>query len=74
MRACAWTMAIAGLLLCVGCDGFILEDIDGDWDAGTVRFTYGDNRTWTLDDVLIEVDDTEEVIVFSGYDDQELWA
>jgi len=77
MRASTWVAiaAVVGALLFVGCDGIVIYGIDGDWAVGTVRFTYGDSRTWTFSDVLIEVDTSESLIYFSGYDSESrLWA
>jgi len=58
-----------------GCDGTVIYNIDGNWALGTVVFNYGDGRTWTLYDVLIEVDTGEGLIYFSGFDrDDQLWV
>jgi len=78
MRASRWWLAVVvvALALFAGCDGgFWLTSIDGFWDLGDVQFRYGDGRTWTLEDGLIEVDTTEGLIYLSGYDSgNELWA
>lgn len=67
-------VVMIALTLLAGCDGTIIYNIDGNWALGTVTFTYGDGRTWTLYDVLIEVDTGEGLIYFSGFDrDDQLW-
>ncbi len=78
MQVSRWWLAVAVviLMLFAGCDGsFWLTSIDGYWDVGNVQFRYGDGRTWTLRDGLIEVDTGEGLIYLSGYDsDNALWA
>ena len=70
----ALTLLVAAIFL-VGCDGTTGYNIDGDYTVGTVRFVYGGNQTWTLYDVIVTVDSTQDRIYFSGLDSQNrLWG
>ncbi|MEA3400984.1 MAG: hypothetical protein U9R79_07005 [Armatimonadota bacterium] len=68
-------VSIAAVVCLMGCEGDAIYSIDGDWAIGTVRFSYGGGKTWTLRDVLITVDTMDDVIYFSGYDSEgQLWG